>query len=51
MRYFAPLVLLAGLVSSKPTPTVQNATLYLCSDSTAANYNPATTPIQGYICS
>ncbi|KAH8151921.1 uncharacterized protein LAJ45_03914 [Morchella importuna] len=48
MRYFAPLVLLAGLVSSKPTPTVQNATLYLCSDSTAANYNPATTPIQGF---
>lgn len=47
MKFLISL-LLAGVVASKPTPTFDNTTLYLCSDSTAAPYNPVTSPIQGY---
>jgi rhamnogalacturonan acetylesterase len=42
------IVQLVSLAVAGPTPTKNPPALYLCSDSTAANYNPQTTPIQGF---
>jgi rhamnogalacturonan acetylesterase len=49
LPFVAGLVLqLLSLAAAGPTPTNAPPALYLCSDSTAANYNPQTTPIQGF---
>ncbi|RPB06121.1 rhamnogalacturonan acetylesterase [Choiromyces venosus 120613-1] len=43
-----PFVALATLTAAKPTSTTKDITVFLCSDSTAASYNPQTINIQGF---
>ncbi|CUS10663.1 unnamed protein product [Tuber aestivum] len=43
-----PFLALATLSAADPTPKAENIKVFLCSDSTAASYNPRKTNIQGF---
>jgi len=43
-----PFLALTTLSAAKPTPTAKYTKIFLCSDSTAAEYGPQTTGVQGF---